>query len=108
MADFISSRWDTTYMSPAGPVRAIVSFASDKGRYDLVDSNNSVYGSGTMDTIKYFISSDSVWFITGHWYLNGNTGTFQFNADVGPDAFKGGWLLIPPLTGGNYWNGSRI
>jgi hypothetical protein len=108
MADFSSSRWDTTYNSPGGLVRAIVSFANDKGIYNLIDSGNSVYDSGTMDNVKYNIATDTVWFITGRWHLDGITGTFQFNSNGGPNAFKGGWLLIPPQTGGDFWEGIRI
>jgi len=108
MADFAHSRWDTTYQSPGGPVRAIVNFNNDTGSYDLVDASNNVVDSGSMDNIKYFISSDTLWIITGHWSIHGVTGAFQFTGAGGPDDFTGGWLFTPPHSGGGAWNGHRI
>ncbi len=108
MAEFASSRWDTTYDSPSGPIRAIINFNNDKGDYDLVDDSNTVFDVGSITNVRYHVTTDSIWLITGSWSLRGETGFFQFDADGGPDSFKGNWAFSPPTIGGGRWNGFRI
>jgi hypothetical protein len=108
MTDFAHSRWNTTYQTPGGPQLAIVNFNDDKGSYDIVDSAGNVIDSGLMDNVKYFVTSDSVWIITGHWSIDAVTGAFQFTSAGGPDDFTGGWLFTPPHSGGGAWTGHRI
>jgi hypothetical protein len=108
VADFAHSRWDSTYESPSGPVRAIVRFDDDKGAYDLVDGSDNVVDTGVLQHIKYFITSSTIWLINGTWAFHGDTGAFQFNGSGGPDDFTGGWFFTAPKPGGGTWDGHRL
>jgi hypothetical protein len=108
MSSFVSSRWDTTYQTPNGPVRAIVTFNNDVGEYVLVDDSGNGFDTGAMTNVKYHVTSDTIWLITGSWSLQGEAGAFQFTGSGGPDDFTGGWFFDSPQVGGGTWNGHRI
>jgi len=103
---FDHSRWDSTYQSPAGLVRAIITFSGGTGIYQLVDGSGAVTNTGQMTNVQYQVTSPTLWAIFGNWSFQGVTGTFQFNSQGSPNNFVGYWMS--PTIGHGFWNGHRI
>jgi hypothetical protein len=101
VASASASDWDSRYVAPGNQtVHCTVSITGDTGTYTLDDGT-----AGDLSNITY-TPSGKISIIRGQWFLNGDTGTFEWRTTPNGAQFLGRWK--GDVGGSGPWNGSRL